>query len=217
MLGARNLLTTFLSLSFLFLSSSSSFVKNKNGRSRLKIRTVGMATIFNSKIPETWFPGKMTRKIIRVYDRLIRFNSSTNLFELKVNNKWSANIVANARLFHESSASCQLLSTYDNIALATKWLWISSIPPNDRIRNHLVANPIILFSRIIFWPFSLLHNFTMCDEDQNFVGWKYFFFFENTFAKMRSLVAYGTPSRAKSVERILFIFKLINLPWRESA
>ena len=26
--------------------------------------------------------------------------------------------------------------------LATKWLRILSIPPNDKIRNHLVANPI---------------------------------------------------------------------------
>ena len=26
---------------------------------------------------------------------------------------------------------------------ATKWLRILSIPPNDKIRNHLIANPII--------------------------------------------------------------------------
>ena len=31
-----------------------------------------------------------------------------------------------------------------NIGLATKWLRILSIPPNDKIRNHLAANSIIL-------------------------------------------------------------------------
>ena len=29
------------------------------------------------------------------------------------------------------------------LGLATKWLRILSIPPNDKIRNNLVANPII--------------------------------------------------------------------------
>ena len=28
------------------------------------------------------------------------------------------------------------------IGLATKWLRVLSIPPNDKTRNHLVANPI---------------------------------------------------------------------------
>ena len=30
----------------------------------------------------------------------------------------------------------------DSIGLATKWLRILSISPNDKIRNHLVANSI---------------------------------------------------------------------------
>ena len=34
------------------------------------------------------------------------------------------------------------------IGLATKWLRILSIPPNDKIRNHLVANPIKDFLKI---------------------------------------------------------------------
>ena len=29
-----------------------------------------------------------------------------------------------------------------SIGLATKWLRILSIPPNEKIRNQLVANPI---------------------------------------------------------------------------
>ena len=33
---------------------------------------------------------------------------------------------------------------FQYIGLATKWLRILSIPPNDKIRNHLVANPILL-------------------------------------------------------------------------
>ena len=28
------------------------------------------------------------------------------------------------------------------IGMATKWLRIFSLPPNEKIRNHLVANPI---------------------------------------------------------------------------
>ena len=31
----------------------------------------------------------------------------------------------------------------DSIGLTTKWLRVLSIPPNDKIRNHLVANPIV--------------------------------------------------------------------------
>ena len=29
------------------------------------------------------------------------------------------------------------------IRLATKWLRILPLPPNDKMRNHLVANPIV--------------------------------------------------------------------------
>ena len=29
-----------------------------------------------------------------------------------------------------------------HIGLATKWLQVLSLPPNDKIRNHFVANPI---------------------------------------------------------------------------
>ena len=35
------------------------------------------------------------------------------------------------------------------IVLATKWLRVSSLPPNDKIRNRLVANPILRDTSIV--------------------------------------------------------------------
>ena len=38
-------------------------------------------------------------------------------------------------------ATCTTLPCY--LLLATRWLRILSVPPNDKIRNRLVANPIL--------------------------------------------------------------------------
>ena len=40
------------------------------------------------------------------------------------------------------------------IVLATKWLRILSIPPNDKIRNHLVSNPIVSLNDFCTWIIS---------------------------------------------------------------
>ena len=48
--------------------------------------------------------------------------------------------------FHNWRFKCFSLS----IELATKWLRILSIPPNDKIRNHLVANPIVPPAHVSF-------------------------------------------------------------------
>ena len=37
----------------------------------------------------------------------------------------------------------------ENIGLATKWVRILSVSPIDKIRTHLVANPILLLRTII--------------------------------------------------------------------
>ena len=37
----------------------------------------------------------------------------------------------------------------ENIGLATKWVRILSVSPIDKIRTHLVANPILLLCTII--------------------------------------------------------------------
>ena len=44
-----------------------------------------------------------------------------------------------------SHAKMLVTDTKFNVAigLATKWLRILSLPPNDKTRNHLVANPIV--------------------------------------------------------------------------
>ena len=41
------------------------------------------------------------------------------------------------------------------IGLATKWLRILSIPLNDKIRNHLVANPICILLDLFPTLFTL--------------------------------------------------------------
>ena len=40
------------------------------------------------------------------------------------------------------------------VELATKWLQILSLSGNDKIRNHLVANPIALFCQKLKWMYE---------------------------------------------------------------
>ena len=63
------------------------------------------------------------------------------------------------------------------IGLTTKWLRILSIPSNDKIRNHLVANPII---DLIFQLFKIKFIFI----STNFTSENHFLMFlnRNTFA-----------------------------------
>ena len=53
------------------------------------------------------------------------------------------------------------------IKLATKWLRILSTPPNEKIRNHLVINPIYVFAYLFsmfceFYELSRLSIFHNC-------------------------------------------------------
>lgn len=50
----------------------------------------------------------------------------------------------NIHIWHICKCWSKLAGFGDYIGLATKWLWIFSIPPSEKIRNHLIANPIFI-------------------------------------------------------------------------
>ena len=81
-------------------------------------------------------------------------------------------------LNNEHYASFVLLST---IGLATKWLRILSIPPNDKSRNHLVANVYCMicqrFRNRVSWEslkvYEFFHIFwkLLCTEERAVTQW----------------------------------------------